>query len=78
MKVAGESESQSGGIQSDLGGGQSPWCEKPEDGQSPLRERSGRGEDDGEVKKDGAMTEGSQAGQNELSIAVMFDELNVY
>ena len=62
----------------DSGRGQSPWDEKPEDGQSPLHEQSGRGEDDGEVKENGAVTEGSQAGQNELSIAVLFDELNVY
>ena len=33
---------------------------------------------DGEVKEDGAVTKGSQAGQNELSIAVLFDELNAY
>ena len=77
-KVIGEDESQSGGIQLDLGGGQSPWGEKPEDGQPPLRERSDRGEDDGKVKEDGAVTEGSEAGQNELSIAVLFDELNIY
>ena len=54
------------------------WGEKPEDGQSPLCERSDRGEGDGEEKEDGAMTEGSQAGQNELSTAVLFDEPNVY
>ena len=77
MTVAGESESQSGGIQLDLGGGQSPWGEKPEDGQPPLRERSDRGEDDGKVKEDGAVTDGRQAIQNELSIAVLFDELDV-
>ena len=68
-----------GGIQSDPGRGQSPWGEKPEDGQSPLRERSGRGEDDGEVTEDGTVvTEGSQADQNELNTAVLFNnELDV-
>ena len=35
-KVAGEGESQSGGIHSNPGGGKSSWGEKPEDGQSPL------------------------------------------
>ena len=76
-KVAGEGESQAGGIQSDPGGGQSPWGEKSDDGQSILREWSGRGEDNAEVKEDGAVTDGRQAIQNELSIAVLFDELDV-
>ena len=37
-KVAGKGESQPSSIQSDPGGGQSPWGEKPEDGQLPLCE----------------------------------------
>ena len=50
----------------DPGGG-----EKPEDGQSPSQRPVG-GEEDGEVKEDGAVT----AGQNKLSIAVLFDKLD--
>ena len=76
-KVAGKGESQPSSIQSDPGGGQSPWGEKPEDGQLPLCEWSGWGEDNGELKEDDAVIEGSQTGQSELSIAVLFDELDV-
>ena len=64
VKVAGEG--QPGGIKLDPGRG-----EKPEDGQSPSQ-RPGGGEEDGEVKEDGAVT----AGQNKLSIAVLFDKLD--
>ena len=74
-KVAGNGESQSSRIQSNPGGGQSPWGKRPEDGQLPSREQSG--EDNGELKEDDAGIEGSQTGQHQLSIAVLFDELDV-
>ena len=60
--VAGKSEGQSGGIQSDPGECQSPLGEKPEAGQSYSREQLSGGQDDGENEEDGAVTEGSQAG----------------
>ena len=76
-KVARKGEWQSVGIQSYPGEGPSSSVEKPGHGQSPLCERPVKGEDDGKAKIDGAVAEGSQASKNELSIGVMFNELNV-
>lgn len=76
VKARGEVGSQSGGIHTDPGGGESPLGEEPDD-QSSLGERSG-GDDGMESKEEGEEGEISEAGESELSVGVLFDKLDMH
>ena len=52
-------------------------AEKLGDGQPYSCEQPGGGEDHGEAKEGGTVTKGSQASQNELSIGVLFDNMDL-